>query len=181
MIDDLHRMYSSPNALPPHQRHSDTSRAAAIAAKNNFGTKAAELLMHFFDEAAGITDEEGQDKYSIPGNSYRPMRVVLMNLGLVRDSGVRRLTRAKRISVVWKITPDGMAVYNGQKNIADLAEDVKKNKKPSVSKEKADLKAEIMRLRLEMERIADLSEMWADSLVSQINKIARDALDGRHD
>ena len=181
MIDNFNRMYSSPNDLPPHQRHSDTSRASAIAAKNNFGIKAAKLLMYFLDEAAGITDEEGQDKYNIPGNSYRPMRVVLMNLGLVRDSGVRRLTRAKRISVVWQITPDGVAVCNGQKNIAGVAEEIKKNKKPSASKENADLKAEVERLRVEMERIADLSEMWADSLVSQINKIARDALDGRHD
>lgn len=31
-------------------------------------------------------------------------------------------------------------------------------------------------LRTEMERIADLTERWADSLVSQVNQIAREAL-----
>jgi hypothetical protein len=35
---------------------------------------------------------------------------------------------------------------------------------------------EIERLRHEMERIADVSERWPDSLVSQINEIARAAL-----
>lgn len=38
---------------------------------------------------------------------------------------------------------------------------------------------EIERLRAELERIADLSEKWLDSLISQINRIARDALDRR--
>lgn len=36
---------------------------------------------------------------------------------------------------------------------------------------------EIERLRTELERIADLSEKWQDSLVSQINVIARAALE----
>ena len=35
---------------------------------------------------------------------------------------------------------------------------------------------EIERLRHEMERIADVSERWPNSLVSQINEIARAAL-----
>jgi hypothetical protein len=40
------------------------------------------------------------------------------------------------------------------------------------------LKKEIKRLRYEMTRIADVSERWPDSLVSQINEIARAALKG---
>jgi phage host-nuclease inhibitor protein Gam len=39
-----------------------------------------------------------------------------------------------------------------------------------------DLQEEVKRLRHEMERIADVSERWPDSLVSQINEIARAAL-----
>ncbi len=35
---------------------------------------------------------------------------------------------------------------------------------------------EIERLREEMERIADLTERWPDSLISQVNEIARAAL-----
>jgi hypothetical protein len=35
---------------------------------------------------------------------------------------------------------------------------------------------QIERLRHEMERIADVSERWPDSLVSQINEIARAAM-----
>jgi hypothetical protein len=38
------------------------------------------------------------------------------------------------------------------------------------------LRAENERLRWGVERIADVSEKWADSLTSQINEIARDAL-----
>jgi hypothetical protein len=41
------------------------------------------------------------------------------------------------------------------------------------------LRAENERLREEMERIADVSEKWTDSLVSQINEIARTALEGK--
>ena len=36
--------------------------------------------------------------------------------------------------------------------------------------------AEVVRLREEIERIADLTERWSDSLVSQANHIARAAL-----
>ena len=39
-----------------------------------------------------------------------------------------------------------------------------------------ELKDEIERLRKEMERIADLTEKWTDSLISQVNEIARTAL-----
>ena len=39
-----------------------------------------------------------------------------------------------------------------------------------------ELKDEIERLRKEMERIADLTEKWTDSLISQVNEIARAAL-----
>lgn len=42
-----------------------------------------------------------------------------------------------------------------------------------------DAAIEIERLRTELERIADLSEKWQDSLVSQINVIARAALEGK--
>jgi len=41
------------------------------------------------------------------------------------------------------------------------------------------LRAENERLWEEMERIADVSEKWTDSLVSQINEIARTALEGK--
>lgn len=34
-------------------------------------------------------------------------------------------------------------------------------------------------LKVEMQRIADLTEKWTDSLVSQVNEIARAALGGK--
>jgi len=40
------------------------------------------------------------------------------------------------------------------------------------------LQAEVEALKLEMRRIADLTEKWTDSLVSQVNEIARAALKG---
>jgi predicted transcriptional regulator YdeE len=41
------------------------------------------------------------------------------------------------------------------------------------------LTAEIERLRHEITRIADLTERWQDNLVSQVNEIARTALEGK--
>lgn len=43
----------------------------------------------------------------------------------------------------------------------------------------AELTKENKRMRHEMTRIADLTERWEDNLVSQVNEIARTALEGK--
>lgn len=97
--------------VPPHQKHSDTSRAAAASMIPKF--KGLMLsLMKFFKARGdiGMTDEEGQYMSQVNGNSYRPARVKLQEYGLVKDSGMRRRTRSGKDAVVWVVTADGKDV-----------------------------------------------------------------------
>lgn len=93
--------------LPPHQRHSDTSIASALKASEKFSDVRRSVLVAIAKRP--ITDEEGQQALNMPGNSYRPCRVTLMDAGLVEDSGHRRQTVSKRKAVVWRITPEGLS------------------------------------------------------------------------
>jgi hypothetical protein len=78
------------HTLPPHQRHSDTSTAAAEAIRPDAGR-----LRQFVFEAIwgrgelGATDEELQELLDMPANTQRPRRVELVDAGRVRDSGRR--------------------------------------------------------------------------------------------
>ena len=92
--------------IPPHQSHSDTSRAAALQSSLTFSDTRYGVL--FALSKWPMTDEEAQTGLSIPGNSYRPCRVTLMDAGLVEDSGHRRRTKANRLAVVWKVTHEGL-------------------------------------------------------------------------
>jgi hypothetical protein len=93
--------------LPPHQWHSDTSRAAAAAIAPKFGTLTRDVLLQLSRFPNGLTDEEGQVAAGMQGNSYRPCRVTLMDSGFVVDSGNRRKTHQRRDAVVWSVTPEG--------------------------------------------------------------------------
>ena len=103
----LIEMSGKGGVLPPHQSHSDTSRASAIAEAPTFGIKVRSVLIGFAHSMSGLTDEEGQESLQIEGNSYRPCRVTLMDQGLVYDTGLRRKTRANRPAVVWDLTAKG--------------------------------------------------------------------------
>lgn len=103
----LIEMSGKGGVLPPHQSHSDTSRASAIAEAPTFGMKVRSVLIGFAHSMSGLTDEEGQESLQIEGNSYRPCRVTLMDQGLVYDTGFRRKTRANRPAVVWDLTAKG--------------------------------------------------------------------------
>jgi len=105
---DLSRRTGKGN-LPPHQSHSDTSKAAAEAVAPKFGTMLRIVLEHLAFHSHGLTDEEGQQITAMPGNSYRPSRVTLMDRGFVVDSGIRRKTHQRKDAVVWSITPEGFA------------------------------------------------------------------------
>ena len=93
--------------LPPHQGHSDTSRAAAKAIAPKFGPMTRDVLLQLSRFPNGLTDEEGQQAAGMQGNSYRPCRVSLMDSGFVVDSGNRRKTHQHRDAVVWHVTPEG--------------------------------------------------------------------------
>lgn len=130
-------MIKSLGAIPPHQSHSDTSKASAVAAANNFGPLTASLLVYLSQEEDGLTDEEGQIKYEIAGNSYRPMRVTLCKLGLVYDCEQRRLNHSGREAAVWKITEVGRRVVRGEAVAPDINTKERKQTKVDINLEKA--------------------------------------------
>ena len=88
----LIEMSGKGGVLPPHQSHSDTSRASAIAEAPTFGMKVRSVLIGFAHSMSGLTDEEGQESLQIEGNSYRPCRVTLMDQGwsMTRDCAAKR-------------------------------------------------------------------------------------------
>lgn len=86
----------------PFQRHSRTSRAAAINAEPAAGTKRGQALAYLRRQAhAGATDEEMQAHIPMNANTQRPRRVELVSAGLVRDSGRTRKTAGGDDAVVW--------------------------------------------------------------------------------
>lgn len=111
MLNIINRVRSA-FKLPPHQKHSRTSKAAAIANEYRFPIRTAELLMVFQSIGDGMTDEEGQKRLKIEGNSYRPMRVSLTSLGLVQDTGLTRRVKSGRTAIVWEISPKGISACN---------------------------------------------------------------------
>lgn len=89
----------------PYQRHSRTSRAAAINSEPAAGTKRGLALAHLRRQgAAGATDEEMQAQIPMNPNTQRPRRVELVAAGLVRDSGRTRKTAGGDDAVVWVAT-----------------------------------------------------------------------------
>jgi hypothetical protein len=101
------------DAYPPHQRHSETSRASAAAAAPKFNARTLALLARFRTAwPRGLSDEQGQIELSIDGNSYRPMRVTLYKHGFVEDSGDRQVLKSGRKGVIWRITDAGLSKLN---------------------------------------------------------------------
>lgn len=62
------------------------------------------VLRHLL-ACGGATDEEIQCALSIPGNTERPRRRELEAAGLIKDSGLRRVTAANREAIVWVAIP----------------------------------------------------------------------------
>ena len=85
----------------PYQAHSGTSREAASAIKG----KSARLRQQVLDELRRnpATDEELANVLNLSGNTARPRRVELVEIGIVEDSGQRRKTASGRSAVVWRV------------------------------------------------------------------------------
>lgn len=77
------------------------SKAAAKRSVASYTTQAKQVHQHIQSSADGVTDEEGQDQLGIPGNSYRPARVALVDLGYVEKSGKTRKTHSGSSANVW--------------------------------------------------------------------------------
>lgn len=58
----------------------------------------------------GLTDEEGQSLTGLSGNSWRPCRVCLVELGHVTETPARRATMSGRPAIVWALTREGAAL-----------------------------------------------------------------------
>lgn len=86
----------------PYQRHSATSRAAAIGIEPKAGTKRALVLEYIRScSAQGATDEEMQQCIPMGPNTQRPRRVELVAAKVIKDSGRTRKTVGGDDAVVW--------------------------------------------------------------------------------
>ena len=85
----------------PAQRHSPTSKAAAVRMEPVAGTKRAVVLAFLRRCPAGATDEQMQTGLPMGPNTQRPRRVELVRAKLVKDSGVTRTTSGGDQAVVW--------------------------------------------------------------------------------
>lgn len=80
------------------------SKEAAKRSVATYTTQAKRIHQHIQSSADGVTDEEGQDQLGIPGNSYRPARGALVDLGFVEKSGKTRKTHSGSSANVWVST-----------------------------------------------------------------------------
>ena len=88
----------------PFQRHSGTSKAAAAALRGSQTLRALVYEAIASSGDRGMTDPEAQAHRGLSGSTQRPRRVRLVELGLVRDSGNRRASEARRLCTVWVAT-----------------------------------------------------------------------------
>lgn len=94
---------------PPFQRHSDTSRQAAISVMPKLGDLHRKVWAYIRD-SGGCTDEQGATALAMNPSTYRPRRIELMRAGYIREALEPGLTRAGKNAVVWTVTAKGRAV-----------------------------------------------------------------------
>ena len=86
----------------PYQRHSATSKAAAVAIEPVAGTQRALILNEILlCEDFGCTDAHLQRVLVLSGDTVRPRRGELQKAGLIVDSGRTRKTSSGRAATVW--------------------------------------------------------------------------------
>lgn len=100
------------DTLGPFQRHSSTSRRAALAAYPRTGAARERVLTFVTGQGAyGATDQEIQRALDMDPSTERPRRVELVDGGWLRaqhdaDGGaVERPTLAGRAAQVWEVIP----------------------------------------------------------------------------
>ena len=100
-MNQMSLVFSEPRRAPC-QRHSPTSRAAALAAEPHAGTKRAILLAFLRGRGdLGATDEEMQVCVPMSPNTQRPRRVELVEGRHIENSGRIRKTMGGVDAVVW--------------------------------------------------------------------------------
>lgn len=98
------KQYDLFGGSPPAQRHSLTSLAAAAAIRGRIGPLHMQLI-RYLRTCDGATDEEMQADIPMGANTQRPRRRELELWGVIENSGRVRLTRSRRLAVVWKLVP----------------------------------------------------------------------------
>lgn len=83
----------------PRQSHSDTSTWAAESIREKTGTLRQQVLLALRKQP--MTDVEISEYLGIPGSTVRPRRVELMNMGLVREVGYKKVPGHK-MSRLWE-------------------------------------------------------------------------------
>ena len=90
------------DGTPPHQKHSDTSEAAAKSIARKVNQLHRRLLARLHSVGSeGLTDAEMQEDLEMAGNTQRPRRIELVEMGRVKDSGHRRRGPSGRKATVW--------------------------------------------------------------------------------
>ncbi len=86
----------------PAANAATTRRAAAASIRTDAASLRGKVLGFLILQGdTGSTDEEIQTALGMSGNTERPRRKELEQLGLVRDSGQVRATKAGRAACVW--------------------------------------------------------------------------------
>lgn len=83
---------------------SDTSEMAARMLTNPKSKRDLVYGIISAQRSNGITDETISNMTGLPLNTVRPRRVELVQMGLVKDSGLRRNTASRRAAVLWVTT-----------------------------------------------------------------------------
>lgn len=97
-----------PPTLPPRLPHNGTITSKLTAQSMRcHATAQQQRVLEALQAAgeAGMTDEEIQATLNLGGNSERPRRRKLVELGFVKDSGVMRKTGSNHAAVVWIAVP----------------------------------------------------------------------------
>ncbi len=89
--DELHIAY---------QGHSTTSERAAQQIAGS-STSLRGMVLGFIQANGPSSDEEGMTFLCMNPSTYRPRRIELCKLGLVRDSGLQGKTRSGRACTLW--------------------------------------------------------------------------------
>lgn len=103
--------YSLYGGTPPHVKGDDTSTEAAIRALP-FSESLRARVFRFIARKrnVGATDDEIEEASGLTHQTISARRRELVLLGVIHDSGERRLTRSGRKAKVWMVNSKGSRV-----------------------------------------------------------------------
>lgn len=84
-----------------YQSHSETSIAAAEEIEPRVGTL-RRMVLDYIRQHGRCTDEQQQLGLGLNPSTQRPRRIELVEIGLVRDSGLMGITSSGRRAVLWE-------------------------------------------------------------------------------